>query len=203
MDDLERWGIVLDADPRLPSWPSLIVERPLRGSWWADPEVHLINDVGTRFVHHRDVLHTVLVSGKLTCLHRRLWPAFAAVALGSEAWKLEGLPEGARRILEMMPEGHPLQADDEGLPSSSVKENGRLMRLLEARLLCAGGNVHTPRGAHVKFVARWSAAHREWGITTPEPSASEGRRHLDECLKRLNAEFGGRGTLPWWRSIRS
>ena len=199
MDDLERWGLVLDSDPRLPSWPSLVVERPVRGSWWADPEVHLIDDVGARLVHHPDVLHVVLVSAKLTCVHRRLWPAFTAVALASEAWKLDGMAAGARRILDLMPDDQPLHADEEGMPSSSAKENGRLMRQLEARLLCAGGNVHTARGAHVKFVIGWSAWIREREISRPAMSASDGRARLDECLDSLNREFGGRGTLPWWR----
>ena len=203
MEDVERWGLVLDSDPRLPSWPSLVVERAIRGSWWADPEVHLIHDVGTRIVQHPDVLHTVLVSAKLTCVHRRLWPAFHAVALASEAWKLEGLAPSARRILDLIPAGQPLHADDEGLPSSSAKENGRLMRQLEARLLCAGGDVHTPRGAHVKFVIGWNAWIRERGMSVPEISALEGRRQLDECLDRLNGEFSGHSTLPWWRSTRS
>ena len=203
VDHLQRWGLVLDSDAHLPAWPSLVVGRPVRGSWWADPDVHLIHDVGMRLVQHPDVLHTVLVSAKLTCIHRRLWPAFIAVALAPEAWKVQGVSDGARRILELIPGEHPLHADEEGLPSSSAKENGRLMRQLEARLLCAGGSAHTSRGAHVKFVMSWEAWSREREMSVPEMAASEGRRILDECLDRLNREFGGRGTMPWWRSTRS
>src|SRR5258708_9120002 len=99
LEHLDEWGLVLDSDPKLPSVPSLVVERTVRGSWWADPEVHLIHRLGSRFTGHEDVLHVVLVSGKLTCLHKRLWPAFLAVALGNELWKVDCLSTAVRAML--------------------------------------------------------------------------------------------------------
>lgn len=198
---LMRWGLILDSDPELPSWPSLVVERPVRGSWWADPMVHLIHDAGSRLIEHEDVMHVVLVSGKRTCVHRRLWPAFLAVALSMDSWKLNGLDQPARAIWERVGRNSRVYADETDLPSTSVRENGRLMRELEGRLLCAGGDVHTPRGSHAKFVISWEAWMAERNLSTPEGSAEAGRQELDECLDRLNLEFAGHGKLPWWRFI--
>ena len=195
---LHEWGLVLDSDRRLPSWPSLVVERPVRGSWWADPEVHLIHEAGTRFVDHPDVLHVVLVSGKLTCLHRRLWAAFLAVALAVDEWKLLDLSAPARELWRRVQRDHSVFADEPDLPSGNIKANGALMRELESRLLCAGGNVHTARGSHAKFVTTWETWQANRALPAPGVSAADGRAQLDACLERLNREFGGRGTLPWW-----
>jgi hypothetical protein len=200
---LDDWGLVLDSDPVLPSLASLVVERPIRGSWWADPEAHLIYRARSSFVSHEDVLHVVLVSGKLTCIHRRLWPAFLAVALGVDDWKLDGLTPIEQAMWTRLRLDKRVTADEPGLPSTSARANGAAMRELESRLLCAGGNVHTARGSHAKYVTTWDAWRAEMRLPDPRLSAEEGRRQLDECMDRLNREFRGRGTLPWWRVMRS
>lgn len=200
---LDEWGLVLDSDPRLPSWTSLVVERTVRGSWWADPEVHLIHSLGSRFTGHRDVLHVRLVSGKMTCLHRRLWPAFLAVAASREGWKVDGLSQAGEAMRARLRFHHRLTADDPDLPSTSVKANGAAMRELEGRLLCVGGDMHTARGSHVKYVTTWAVWRAEMKLPKPTLSAADGRKQLDACLDRLNREFDGHGGLPWWRATRS
>src|SRR5258708_39748337 len=121
LEHLDEWGLVLDSDPKLPSVPSLVVERTVRGSWWADPEVHLIHRLGSRFTGHEDVLHVVLVSGKLTCLHKRLWPAFLAVALGNEQWKVDGLNTAGKAMLARLRRQRHLTPNWRDRPSPTVK----------------------------------------------------------------------------------
>jgi len=121
LEHLDERGLVLDSDPKLPSVPSLVVERTVRGSWWADPEVHLIHRLGSRFTGHEDVLHVVLVSGKLTCLHKRLWPAFLAVALGNEQWKVDGLSTAGKAMLARLRREQRLTADEPDLPARASK----------------------------------------------------------------------------------
>jgi hypothetical protein len=196
---LDDWGLLLESDPKLPTWPALVTERPVRGSWWADPEVQLIHEAGSRFLDHPDVLRVVLVSGKLTCVHRRLWPALLAVALPADGWKFDGLSGPARTIWERLQRESPLHADEPDLPSTSVRENGRLMRELQARLLCAGGDVHTARGSHAKFVTTWESLMIDRKLFRPELSASAGMQQLEDCVARLNHEFGAHGTVPWAR----
>lgn len=196
---LDEWGLVLDSDPKLPSVASMVVERPVRGSWWADRDVHLIYECGARLVAHPDVLHVVLVSAKRTCVHRRLWPAFLAVALADEDWKLRGLSPAAREMWKRLQTHGRLVADEPGLPSTNARANSAAMRELEARLLCAGGNVHTQRGAHAKFVTTWDAWLAERRLPAQRIPGAEGRAQLEACLERLNREFSGHGTLPWRR----
>lgn len=199
---LEEWGLLLDSDPALPSWPSLVVDRPLRGSWWSDPDVQLIYDMGGRLVAHPDVLHVVLVSGKLTCVHRRLGAELLAVALADDDWKFHGLHGVSSLIHERLKTEPRLFADDPGLAGGDVKANGRAIRNLEGRMLCAGGSSHTTRGSHAKFAVRWEEWMAEHGLARPAMSSEEGMHQLDECLDRLNRDFGGHGKLPWWRATR-
>lgn len=200
---VEELGMMLDSDAALPSWPALVVERPITGSWWADPESHLIFGAGARLLGHPDVIHVVLVSGKRTCIHRRLWDPFLAVALSREEWKLRGLSDKAHAMLELLESEKRLVAGDPGLPGADAKQSGSLMRTLERRLLCGGGNVHTSRGSHAKLVIAWDTWMAERGLHAPALDAESGRRALDACLGRLNQTFRGHGKLPWWGSIPS
>jgi hypothetical protein len=199
---LQEWGLMLASDQALPSLPSLVVERHVAGSWWADPEANLIYQSARRLAGHPDVVYVVLVSAKLTYLHKRLAPALLAVALNDADWKFAGLPPPARAIWERLKQEPLLYADEPGLPAADVRQNGRLMRDLEARLLCAGGNVHTLRGSHAKFAIRWDAWMSGRKLAKPRISAETGTKRLDECLDRLNLEFGGHGKMPWWRAAR-
>ena len=153
-------------------------------------------------IDHADILHVVLVSGKRTCVHRRLWPAFLAVALAAEEWKFDGLSSTALNLWDRLQQEPRLYADEPNLPSSSVRGNGRLIRELEARLLCGGGSAHTPRGSHAKVAVTWETLIAERKLPRPVRSAVEGRGELDECVDRLNRQFDAHGTLPWWRLTR-
>lgn len=194
---------MLASDQALPSLPSLVVERDVHGSWWRDPEANLIYESARRFADHPDVFPVVLVSAKITYLHKRLAPALLAVALDDADWKFEGLSLPARAIWERLKQEPRLYADEPGLPTTDVRQNGRLMRELEARLLCAGGNVHTPRGSHAKYAVTWNEWMAERKLSEPRMSAQTGMKRLDECLDRLNIEFGGHGKMPWWRARRA
>jgi hypothetical protein len=200
---LQHWGLMLASDKALPSFPRLVVERNVSGSWWGDPEANLIYESARRFADHPDVIHVVLVSGKLTYLHKRLAPALVAVALDDADWKFAGLSRPARAIWERLNQEPRLYADEPGLPTTDVKQNGHWMRELEGRLLCAGGNVHTPRGSHAKYAVRWEDWISERRLAKPQISPQTGMRRLDECLDRLNLEFGGHGKMPWWRATPS
>jgi hypothetical protein len=64
----------------VPSLASVIAGEPIRGSWWAHPRGHEIFEV-TRAVRESDeVLVCRLIEGKITYVHRRLWPALVRAA---------------------------------------------------------------------------------------------------------------------------
>jgi hypothetical protein len=87
LDWVEKQGIaLLGAKGPLPSLAEAIVGEPIRGSWWGHPESHAIFAVIEDVTESPDVLVCKLVEGKVTLVHRRLWPALVALAaeIGAE-----------------------------------------------------------------------------------------------------------------------
>src|SRR5207244_5416939 len=91
LKELKRFGLLLLSDARLPSITSLVARKPIRGSWWGHPKGREIFRVVSQIVDHPDVAVTKLVSGKITFVHRKLWPALLALATAREAWQMKGL----------------------------------------------------------------------------------------------------------------
>jgi hypothetical protein len=83
MDWLREQGVVLQsARGPLPNLAEHIAGEPIRGSWWGHPSGHEIFAVLTRALGSPspDVVATRLVDGKITLIHRRVWPALVRVA---------------------------------------------------------------------------------------------------------------------------
>jgi hypothetical protein len=78
---VRKWGVVLaSANGPVPKLTESIVRESIRGSWWAHPKSHEIFNVLQRLSDTPEILVCRLVEGKLTLVHRRLWPALACVA---------------------------------------------------------------------------------------------------------------------------
>jgi len=78
---VELHGVVLaSARGPVPTLTEAIVGAPIKGSWWSHPEGKRIFAVLGEVQEHEDVLVCRLLAGKLTLVHRRLWPAVAALA---------------------------------------------------------------------------------------------------------------------------
>jgi hypothetical protein len=74
-------GMLLEsARGPLPSVAEMVAGEPIRGSWWGHPASHAIFDALNSLAESPDVVRTRLVNGKVTLVHRRLWPALARVA---------------------------------------------------------------------------------------------------------------------------
>lgn len=73
---VERHGIVLQAARGpVPSLAEAIVGGPIRGSWWGHAKGREIYSAADTISSSPDVLVCKLVDGKITYVHRRLWPA--------------------------------------------------------------------------------------------------------------------------------
>lgn len=73
---IERHGVVLEAAKG--SAPSLLEEvlgRGIRGSWWAHPRAKEFFSLTRMVRENPQVLVCRLSGGKITYVHRRLWPA--------------------------------------------------------------------------------------------------------------------------------
>jgi hypothetical protein len=81
MSALVEHGMLLEsARGPLPSVAEIVAGEPIRGSWWAHPKSHTIFDAINRLADSPDVVRTRLVNGKVTLVHRRLWPALVSAA---------------------------------------------------------------------------------------------------------------------------
>jgi hypothetical protein len=106
MAALVEHGILLEsARGPLPNVAEMVAGEPIRGSWWAHPAGHAIFAALNSLADSPDVVRTRLVNGKVTLIHRRLWPALVRVA---DQFPLEALAaiheehttSGAHRVRE-------------------------------------------------------------------------------------------------------
>src|SRR5215472_12151194 len=78
---IRRHGVVLaSAKGPVPQLTAAIAGQPIKGSWWAHPSSRQIFSILQAVADSDDVLVCRLVNGKVTFVHRRLWPALARVA---------------------------------------------------------------------------------------------------------------------------
>ena len=100
-------GVVLQsARGPLPNLAERIAGEPIRGSWWGHSSGHEIFAALGRLLDSPDVVATRLVDGKITLIHRRLWPALVRVADRFPAERLASVDEvhtatGAHRTVEV------------------------------------------------------------------------------------------------------
>lgn len=118
----------------------MVAGGPVRGSWWSHPRGGRMFRVLCELEDRRDVLATKLVDGKVTFVHRRLWPAVLGAASAAET---RGLSRAARALLRRVRRGGLLQA------------SGDAARELERRLLVHATEVHTESGAHARALQTW------------------------------------------------
>lgn len=78
---VEQHGVVLaSARGPVPSIAEAVAGEPIVGSWWSHPKAHAIFDALSTLDDSVDIRCFKLVDGKITFVHRRLWPALTALA---------------------------------------------------------------------------------------------------------------------------
>jgi len=78
---VEAHGVVLQAARGpVPSLAEAVAGGPIRGSWWGHPKGQEIYRAAEAVVESPDVLVCKLIDGKVTYVHRRLWPALVKLA---------------------------------------------------------------------------------------------------------------------------
>jgi hypothetical protein len=184
---LRDHGLLLEADPALPNVAALVAGAPVRGSWWGHPAGHAIYAVTEMLARHPDALATRLVGGKVTWVHRRLWPALLAVASRDKPWQTAGLSPAARRLLERLREAGELAA------------TGPAARELQERLLAVGTQVHTDAGHHETHLLSWERWAARDVLPPPALSGEHGMHLLEEATRTLGGE-GALLHLPWRRA---
>jgi len=91
---VEREGIVLQAARgRVPSLAEFVAGEPIRGSWWGHPKGKAIFAAANLVVDSGEVLVCRLVDGKVTFVHRRLWPPLLRLVSRLPAGGLDQISE--------------------------------------------------------------------------------------------------------------
>ena len=137
---VELHGVVLQAARGpVPSLAEAIAGGPIRGSWWGHPKGQEIFRLTESVSEDPEILVCRLVDGKVTYVHRRLWPALVKLASRFPRDRLakvsnEHTPSGAhvsRRI--PFPRWVPSDIKEQGAGLSMV-EAERLLSALTAAL---------------------------------------------------------------------
>lgn len=194
---LEKWGLVLETDAVLPSLAAIVAGEKIKGSWWGHPRGSEIFHVSNELADHPDALLAKLVAGKLTWIHRRLWPALLGVARAREPWQMTGLPAPAARLLAQVDASTSLRADQLTAPRDPA-ERKKAVAALEQRLLVHSTSVHTESGAHARLLVAWDEVARERGVKRAM-SGDAGRAAIEQAATGLAAAFDTRVKLPWPR----
>lgn len=186
-------GLLLEHDAVLPSATRLIAGEPVRGSWWAHPAGgRVYHALGALDAH--EVLATRLVAGKITLVHRALFPQLLAIATEDAPWQTAGLARDARALLERVRSGGATRTDREPPIPRATKKIGALAVELEKRLLVVSREEHTEHGAHAKVLEMWPAWARRERVRAAA-SAPCARAELEARVARWGAEPSG--LLPW------
>jgi hypothetical protein len=104
---VEQHGVVLaSARGPVPSVAEAVAGQPIVGSWWAHPKGRAIFAALSELDDSDDVRCFKLVDGKVTFVHRRVWPALACLAANgaidptrAASIQQEHMPTGEHRNL--------------------------------------------------------------------------------------------------------
>lgn len=168
-----------------PSLVESMVGRPVKGSWWGHPAGDRIFQAATALQASPEVLVVKLVAGKVTFLHRSLWPALLRVARDPErvsAARGRLSPLAARLEAELAERGE-LRVDELAREGGWAEERdlARAAKELDAALLVHAVSVHTEHGRH-------ALALRTWALTVPDSVRREAAHlSLDAALETLGA----------------
>ena len=185
---VRRAGVVtLVPAGELPSLVVAVVGKPVEGSWWGHAQGKKIYRLGQQLLESPEVLAVKLVEGKVTFVHRALWPLLYRVVMDSERRRraLAGLSTKVRTLLTQVEREGLVRGDAPGYDAKSKEA-------LEQRLLVIVGSVHTELGKHVATLQSW----RSWSTNALRDEAES----LDyaQALQALRAAAGDAPNLgPW------
>jgi hypothetical protein len=128
-----RHGVVLASGKGLvPNLAEAVAGEPIRGSWWGHPKgSEIFRALGT-VADSSDILCFRLVGGKITFVHKRLWPALVRLAaeLGRDrltAIEQEHTQTGAHRnLLTAFPKWVPPEVEAAALKLSEADARAQL-----------------------------------------------------------------------------
>jgi hypothetical protein len=194
--ELERRGLLLRHDARLPSMTALLAGGPVRGSWWSHPRANDIYDRLQEFHAGAGRLAVKLVNGKVTYVHERLWPALLNAVRVRSAWQEEGLSRAGHALLALVTQRRAIRSDEIAGAQAALR---RAVPELETRLLVHTESVHTESGTHRKLLRTWARWRADAGYSHPRFAPRAGYAQLEAAARALADGRGAAVRLPWTR----
>ena len=158
----ERGLLTLTAAGAGPSLAEAIAGEPVKGACSAHPAGERIFEIATALEASPEVLALKLVGGKMTFLHRALWPALVRIARdpGRVAEALELLSPGAARLHAEVERRGEVRLDELAREPAWPPERdlARAAKELETALLVHSASVHTERGRQAIALRSWARA---------------------------------------------
>ncbi len=181
----ERGLLTLTAAGAGPSLAEAIASEPVRETCSGHPTGERIFEIATALEASPEVLALKLVGGKMTFLHRVLWPALVRIARdpGRVAEVLGRLSPGAARLHAEVERLGEVRLDELAREPAWPPERdlARAAKELEAALLVHSASVHTERG-------RQAIALRSWARAVPDSARREAAHlSLDAAYEAMSA----------------
>lgn len=179
---IAKHGVLLVQDKIALDVVGILAGEKLSTSWWGHAAGRKIFACLERLDDDPDVLSTRLVAGKITYVHRRLWPAFMAIARSHVSWQMNGLSSDAARLFD-------------SVKKSGTRATGRAAKELQERLLIHAEQVHTESGRHETQLEMWTRVQKIRDVVSA--------KDIDAARAEIEAAVVGIGgsatTLPWHR----
>lgn len=201
----ERGLLLLTSVGGAPSLVDVVAGETVKGSWWGHAAAQLIFEKAAALEASPEVLVLKLVGGKVTFVHRALWPALVRVARDPArvAAIAAALSPAAARLHAEVEKCGEVRLDQLARQPAWPPERdlARAAKELENGILVHAANVHTERGQHTTGL-------RSWARAMPDSARREAAHlSLDEALallRRHGAELApALATRPARSRVRS
>jgi len=132
MSFVRQHGVVLvSGKGPAPRLTEAIAGEPIKGSWWAHPKSHQIFAILQQLEDSPDILVCRFLAGRVTFVHRRLWPAIVKLASRFQADQLAQIRQehtaAGKHVNHIVP--YPKWVPPE------IKEEAKLLARQEAMVL--------------------------------------------------------------------
>lgn len=171
----------------------IVAKREIKGSWWGDPTSHEIFALNELLSDHRDVTITKLISGKITFVHRKLWPKLVAVGSARDDWQIKKLSPSAKLLLRHLDKNGSLLTNK--LPPRFGPKPGDTARELELKLLIHSEQQHSESGAHTQLIETWEHWSKRVELKNKQIESWRAQNFFEKRLLEINEQFVD--LLPW------
>lgn len=153
--------VMLAPELPLPSLVSEVAGEDLKGGWWGHDAAHLIFALYTDLRAHPDVLTAKLIDGKITFVHRALWPSLLRVVTDVKWRRMRRclLLDESRVLLNLVRRHKLLRmsratniAEIQNMNRKTLK---RAKKNLEKSVLVRADQAHTDKGRHETIFEAW------------------------------------------------